>query len=105
MTLAEDTFTATGPCWLWRSSKPGTAAWYFMTVDPQTAAEIKYATLGRTRGFGSVRVAASIGDVRWQTSLFPHRESGGFLLPLKADVRKRAGIGEGDMVTVTLLPA
>ena len=51
--------------------------------------------------FGSVRVRAQIGDVTWQTSVFP-LNSGGYLLPVKAEVRKRAGIGAGDEVTVSL---
>ncbi len=97
-----DSFQVTAPLWLWRPDKPGTAAWHFVTVDAQTATEIRYAALGRTGGFGSVRVSARIGRTSWQTSLFPHRESGGFLLPMKADVRKREGIAAGDEVTVML---
>lgn len=54
------------------------------------------------RGFGSVRVIARIGAVEWRTSLFPERESGGYILPLKADVRRRAGIAAGDEVEVEL---
>lgn len=38
----------------------------------------------------------------WNTSIFPQRESGGFILPVKAAVRKAEGIGEGDEVTVEL---
>ena len=53
-------------------------------------------------GFGSVRVEATIGDVTWTTSLFPDSRSGGYILPLKADVRRRAGIAGGDEVTVIL---
>jgi hypothetical protein len=83
--------------WLWRASKPG-AGWHFVTVEGQIAAEIRYAALGRTRGFGSIRVDVTIGGTRWQTSLFPSGDDGGFVLPLKADVRKRETIAEGDVV-------
>jgi len=37
----------------------------------------------------------------WRTSVFP-LNSGGYVLPLKADVRRRAGIAAGDEVTVEL---
>jgi Domain of unknown function (DUF1905) len=96
-------FSVTAPVWKWRAADPTvTAEWYFLTIDAQTAAEIRYAALGQIGGFGSVRVKVQIGTTRWQTSLFPHKESGGFILPLKAAVRKAEGIGVGDSVTVQL---
>ncbi len=102
--MTDDTqFSATGPLWLWRSSKPDvTAAWHFFTVDGQTSAEIRYATLGRSGGFGSVKVVARIGETLWRTSLFPSKEVGGYMLPIKADVRKREGLAAGDVITVEL---
>jgi len=55
-----------------------------------------------------VRVEATIGPltssgqiVVWRTSVFP-LNAGGYLLPVKAEVRKKAGIGAGDEVTVEL---
>jgi hypothetical protein len=53
------------------------------------------------RGFKSARVEARIGDVTWRTSVFPMK-SGGYFLPVKKEVRCRAGIGAGDEVTVEL---
>ncbi|HRE33573.1 MAG TPA: DUF1905 domain-containing protein, partial [Sphingopyxis terrae] len=48
------------------------------------------------------KVRATVGDTRWNTSVFPHKESGGWLLPVKAAVRKAEGLTEGDVVTVTV---
>lgn len=96
-----EVISTTGQVWQWRAAEtPG--GWFFLTVEGQAAAEVRYAALGRTGGFGSVKVTARIGDTEWRTSLFPHRESGGFLLPLKAEVRRREGIGPGQAVTVDL---
>jgi hypothetical protein len=96
-------FTVSGEIWRWRAADPSvTAAWYFMTIDAQTATEIRYAALGRIGGFGSVRVNVQIGTTKWQTSLFPHKESGGFLLPLKAEVRRKEGLEPGDLVEARL---
>lgn len=98
-----DPIELTARIWLWKPArKPQASGWHFLTIDGQTAAEIRFAALGRTGGFGSIKVAARIGDTRWSTSIFPQRESGGFILPIKADVRKREQIGEGDEVTVEL---
>lgn len=94
-------FTAT--VWTWRLPNRSTVAnWYFVTAEGETAAEIQLASLGLTAGFGSVRVRATIGRTTWGTSIFPHRESGGWMLPIKADVRKREGIDAGDELTVSI---
>ena len=89
----------TAPVWLWSE---GQGSWHFFTVPAEEATEIRAHSLGNPRrGFGSVRVEASINGVAWRTSLFPQK-SGGYLLPIKAEVRRRAGIGAGDEVTVEL---
>lgn len=49
-----------------------------------------------------MRVEARIGKTAWKTSMFPDSRSGTFLLPLKAQVRRAEGIGEGDTVLFTL---
>jgi hypothetical protein len=85
--------------WLWTSKG---ASWHFLTVDGEAAAEVRYASLGLTRGFGSVSVEVMIGKTRWRTSLFPSKASGGFILPLKAAVRKEEGFAVGDVVAVTI---
>ena len=95
-------FEATGLVWLWTAAPPAKGSWHFLTIDPQTSVEIRYEALGRTGGFGSVKVEVTIGETRWHTSLFPHKSSGGFLLPLKADVRRQEGLAEGDKVTVRM---
>jgi hypothetical protein len=85
--------------WLWTSNG---ASWHFLTVEGEAAAEIRYASMGMTRGFGSVPVEATIGRTHWRTSLFPSKSAGGFMLPLKAAVRRAEGFGEGDSVRVIL---
>lgn len=98
-----DSFEVTTQVWLWKPAlKPQAAGWHFLTIDGQTAAEIRFAALGRTGGFGSIKVEARIGGTVWSTSIFPQRESGGFILPIKAAVRKSEGIIAGDEVTVEL---
>jgi len=91
--------TFTSLLWIWRSEAAG--SWYFVTVSEELSGEIKSQSLGSPRGFGSVRVEASIDGVRWRTSVFPQK-SGGYILPVKAEVRRKAGIAAGDEVSVTL---
>jgi len=93
------TLTFTSLLWIWRGEAAG--RWYFVTVPDEQSAEIKAHAFGTPRGFGSVRVEARIGDVSWRTSVFP-LNSGGYLLPIKAEVRKKTGLATGDEVDVEL---
>jgi len=85
--------------WIWRGEAAG--RWYFVTVPDEQSAEIKAHAFGTPRGFGSVRVEATIRDVSWRTSVFP-LNSGGYLLPVKAEIRRKADLAAGDEVTVSL---
>ena len=88
----------TAPLWLWSS---GSASWHFITIPEELSDEIRAESLARRAGFGSVRVDATIADVTWRTSVFPQK-GGGYILPVKADVRRRAAIAAGHQVDVTL---
>ena len=90
--------TVTSPLWLW-SGEGG--SWHFISVPEAQSGEIRAHTFGSRRGFGSVRVEARIGSVSWRTSVFPQK-SDGYLLPVKAEVRRRANIAAGDQVIVEL---
>jgi hypothetical protein len=90
--------TVTAPLWLWTGEG---GSWHFITVPESHADEIRAEGLGRRGGFGSVKVEATINRVTWRTSVFPQK-SGGYILPVKAKVRREAGISAGDTVTVRL---
>jgi len=53
-----------------------------------------------TYGWGVIPVVARIGDIEFETSLFP--KDGGYLLPLKDAVRKPQQITDGDEITVSM---
>ena len=86
--------------WIWKGEAAG--RWYFITVPEEQSNEIRAQALGIPRGFGSVKVEATIGGVIWRTSVFPLNK-GGYVLPIKAEVRRQAGIAAGDEVTVRLV--
>ena len=98
--------THTGPLWRWTT--PGApAAWHFVTIDGAAGEVLSGTALmrrmeGTLRGFGSIKVTAQIGDSRFATSVFPSKEQRGWLLPVKASVRKAEGLDAGDEVNVSL---
>ena len=88
----------TAQLWMWSGES---ATWYFLTIPDDLSSEIRAESLLRRGGFGSVRVEVTVDDVTWRTSVFPQK-NGGYLLPVKADVRRRANIAAGDEVTAKL---
>ena len=90
--------TVTAPLWLWTGDN---GSWHFVTVPEEQSDEIRAHCLSQMRGFKSARVEATINGVAWRTSVFPQK-SGGYILPVKAEVRRRARITAGDDVTVSL---
>ncbi|MCG2840216.1 DUF1905 domain-containing protein [Sandaracinobacter sp. RS1-74] len=84
--------------WAWS----GPATWVFLTLPAELADDVRLAGFLAPRGWGSVRVEAEIGGIVWRTSVFPDGKSGSYLLPVKADVRRKAGVAVGERVRVTL---
>ncbi len=84
--------------WLYQ----GKGAWFFITLPKEESAQIKLFTSHARRGWGAVRVSASIGKTTWQTSIFPYSKTTTYILPVKAEVRKKEKITSGDVVLVNI---
>ncbi len=78
----------------------GPAPYYYLPLPEEEAENVREVAAMATYGWGVIPVAARIGEVDFETSLFP--KDGGYLLPLKDAVRKPAGITVGDEVAVEL---
>ena len=74
-------------------------SWYFVDVPAEESDEIRDRPR-MPRGFGSVRVEATIGATTWRTSIFPGAER--YALPLKKAVRTAEGIEPDDEVHVRI---
>ncbi len=81
---------------IWR----GPAPFHFVAVPSDQVAELHYAAQLASYGWGVVPVAATACGVDFTTSLFP--KDGGYLLPIKAAVRKEGPIEPGDRVPIRI---
>lgn len=91
------TFTVKAKVWKY----PGFGGWHFFTIGRSVSKKIKNLMHGQLRGFGSIRVKAKIGKSEFKTSIFPTKE-GSYLLPIKANVRMKEEIGDGDIIKLKL---
>lgn len=83
-------------------SQESTGAWHFVTLPADLSKRIQTLTSGRRKPFGSFRVQARTGKSHWETSLFMDAKRAAFLLPVKADVRRKEGIKPGDTIVVSI---
>ena len=81
---------------------PGMAAWRFLGLPANEAKEIKEQYGKHAKGWGSLPVSVTIGKTTWDTSIFPDKKSGTYLLPVKGQIRKAEGIEDTDTVAFTL---
>lgn len=78
----------------------GPAPFLFAAIPDDLVAEIRYAALSESYGWGVVPVVATIGTTEFATSLFPR--DGGYLLPVKVAVQRAEGVGLGDRIDVSM---
>ena len=81
---------------------PGMEAWRFALVPVRISATIKKNFGHSARGWGSLRVQATVGATTWKSSIFPDKKAGAYILPLKAAVREAEGIRDGQMIALHL---
>jgi Domain of unknown function (DUF1905) len=91
--------TFTAQLWIWDARKSD--SWTFATVPPELSDDLRE-RIGPRGGFGSIPVEVTIGASTWRTSVFPDKESGCFVLPIKSAVRKAEAISAGDKAEISL---
>ena len=80
----------------------GMAGWHFVTIPVKVSKEIKREFGGIARGWGSIPVLVTIGRSSWKTSIFPDKKARAYLLPLKADIRKKEDIHARELISFSL---
>jgi len=78
----------------------GPAPFFYAPVPADQLDALRPVARAATYGWGCVPVEAKIGEVTFTTSLFP--KDGTYLLPLKADVRRKTNVTVGDTIPVVM---
>lgn len=76
---------------------PGDGGWHFITLDPVLSEKIR-----KFFPKGFVKIEAQIGKSIWQTSLFPHKLSRGYIICINKSIRKKENIFAGDKIKVKI---
>ena len=102
-----ETITATLPLRRWQGEK---ATYHLVSFTGDQAealaghALMQKLEMGRRRGFGSVKVTASIGDTSWKSSVFPQDKQSEWILLVSKKVMKAQDLAPGDEIAVSVPP-
>lgn len=91
------TYEFEGEPYPWRTDR---VSWTFVDLPQELSDEVEDARASAPSRFGAVRVEVVLGGTTWRTSLFPSKERGTFVLPVKKAVMRAEGVEHGDRVSV-----
>jgi len=80
----------------------GKGGWVFVSLPKKRAVQLRALADEYAAAWGSIRVRLKIGDHKWESSLFPDTRRQTYLLPLKADVRRKTGVMAGKTCLISL---
>ncbi len=100
--MSLDTYNMRQRVWLYPGPPTGGGRWHFVSVSKHAGKDIKEYFGQDRRGFGSIPVVVTVGQTSWKTSIFPDKKLGTYVLPIKAEVRKREGITDGTLLAYSI---
>jgi hypothetical protein len=77
-----------------------TGGWYFVSLPTAMSAEIRQHLKWQEEGWGRIKAEAKIGKSQWQTAIWFDTKHQTYLLPLKAEIRKKESIEKDQLIRV-----
>ncbi len=84
----------------WRYEGPN--GWYFVSLPQELSKEIREILKSEEEGWGRLRATANIGRSEWKTAIWFDTKLRTYLLPLKAEIRKKESLTSDQEVEVIL---
>lgn len=85
---------------VWQYNPPG--GWYFVTLPTDLSREIRENARWQEEGWGRLKITARINNTEWKTAIWFDTKIGSYLLPLKAEVRKKERLEIGSSYTISI---
>jgi hypothetical protein len=77
-------------------------SWHFVSFPQEMAKEIRGNLKCLEEGWGRMKATAQIGVSEWETSIWFDTKHNTYLLPLKAEIRKKEKIAINKEVGITI---
>lgn len=85
---------------VWQHSTP--AGWHFVSLPLKISAEIRENLKWQEEGWGRLKATAKTGSSEWETAIWFDTKHKTYLLPLKAEVRKKEKIESDKEIKTTI---
>ena len=85
---------------LWKDKAEG--GWYFVTLPQDYSDEIRNELQWQEEGWGRMKASAEINELNWDTSIWFDTKSKRYILPLKAVIRKKLSLKDGDKLEISV---
>ena len=95
-TLSRVDVTFSGEIFYWRGPSP----FHFVATPDAVTEQIATVAPKASYGWGMIPATVHVGSTTWTTALWP--KDGGYIVPLRLDVRRAEGLGVGDVVGIRL---
>ncbi len=85
---------------LWKDK--GKGGWVFVSLPKDISKEIKETLGWQEEGWGRMKVSASIANIIWDSAIWFDKKQQIYLLPVKAEIRKRNKLTLGQLTEVVI---
>jgi hypothetical protein len=85
---------------VWQYAAAG--GWYFVSLPDFLSEEIRANLQWQEEGWGRLSATACTGNSKWETAIWFDTKRKTYLLPLKAEIRKKEKISKGAVIGITL---
>jgi len=80
----------------------GPAGWYFVTLPKLLSKKIRRLHGPAEEGWGRLKTIAKVGKSKWDTSIWHDSRAEGYILPIKAMIRKAESVKVDSRIVVVL---
>ncbi len=85
---------------VWQYSGPN--GWHFVSLPVEMASEIRENFKSMEEGWGRMKAIAEIGMSQWETAIWFDKTHKTYLLPLKAEIRKREQLEKDKEINISI---
>jgi hypothetical protein len=86
---------------LWQYPSPK-GAWFFISLPIEISSEIRENLKWQEEGWGRLKAIAQINETEWKTAIWFDTKTNTYLLPVKAEVRRKGNLEMGNNLNVEI---